>query len=149
MSVPRPAALGVDIGSTSVKACLVWLDEDHAPVEVVSWAYPTHRPRPGYAEQRAQDWLDGVAWCWSELERRVGPVAPRSVGVCSQVNTHVLVDDALTPVTPAITWQDLRCGAEALELDALVDGSTRGPLGWAVRHRCVVLAVPRAVGRAP
>ena len=44
------------------------------------------------------------------------------MGVCSQVNTHVLVDDQLVPVTPAITWQDLRCGPEAAELDALVEG---------------------------
>ncbi len=120
----REAALGVDVGSTSVKACLVWLDG--APggrdvvVEVASHAYPTSRPRPGIAEQRPEDWIEGLAACWRELRTRVGPVRVRSIGVCSQVNTHVLVDEHLRPVTPAITWQDLRCGPEAAELDALV-----------------------------
>jgi xylulokinase len=121
LSAARPASLGVDVGSTSVKACLVWLDDDRTP-SVVSRPYPTHRPHPGHAEQRAEDWVEGLAWCWAELERREGPIALRSVGVCSQVNTHVLVDERLRPVTPAITWQDLRCGPQAAELDALVAG---------------------------
>jgi xylulokinase len=123
MSTTRDAALGVDIGSTSVKACLAWLDDARdsgARVEVASRPYPTSRPRPGIAEQRAEDWVEGLASCWRELRERFGPVRLRSVGVCSQVNTHVLVDERLSPVTPAITWQDLRCGPEAAELDALV-----------------------------
>jgi len=125
VSVTRDAALGVDIGTTSVKACLVWLDDDDASdahVEVVGRAYPTSRPRPGLAEQRAEDWVEGLAWCWRELRERSGPIRLRSTGVCSQVNTHVLVDERLSPVTPAITWQDLRCGPEAAELDATVAG---------------------------
>ncbi|MFN8520298.1 MAG: FGGY-family carbohydrate kinase [Chloroflexota bacterium] len=120
MSAIREAALGVDIGSTSVKACLVWLADDGGVVEVASRPYPTARPRPGWAEQDPGDWLEGLAACWRELRGRVGDVRLRSVGVCSQVNTHLLVDERLTPLTPAITWQDLRCGAEAAELDALV-----------------------------
>lgn len=123
MSAPREAALGVDIGSTSVKACLVWLDGPDGTadrVEVVGRPYPTNRPRPGIAEQRAEDWVEGLAACWRELRERAGDVRLRSVGVCSQVNTHVLVDGSLDPVAPAITWQDLRCGPEAAELDARV-----------------------------
>ncbi|MBX3031174.1 MAG: xylulose kinase [Chloroflexi bacterium] len=120
MTTRRPAALGVDVGSTSVKAGLVWLD-DEGGVEVVGRPYPTHRPRPGWAEQDPADWVDGLAWCWTELVHRVGPVELRSVGVCSQVNTHVLTDRALRPLTPAITWQDLRCATEAAELDAIAD----------------------------
>lgn len=159
MTAPRPAALGVDIGSTSVKACLVWLDDDSS-VEVVARAYPTQRPRPGYAEQRARDWVDGLAGCWTDLERRVGPVDLRSVGVCSQVNTHVLVDEHLRPVTPAITWQDLRCGPEAAELDARVADRREGLWGgpfvidasfslarvlWVARHDPDALARARWV----
>lgn len=121
MTRARDAALGVDVGSTSVKAALVWLDGgDGEPVEVAGRPYPTSRPRPGHAEQRPEDWLDALAGCWADLLERVGVVRLRSVGVCSQVNTHVLVDAALAPVGPAITWQDLRCAAEATELDALV-----------------------------
>ena len=34
------------------------------------------------------------------------------------MNTHLLADAALRPVTPAITWQDLRAAPEAAEIDA-------------------------------
>ncbi len=158
MSGTREAALGVDIGSTSVKAGLVWLDQhgQHG-VEVVGRAYPTSRPRSGHAEQRPEDWVEALAGCWSELRGRVGDVRLRSVGVCSQVNTHVLVDASLAPVTPAITWQDLRCATEAAELDALVEGRREALWGgpftidasfslsrvlWVARHD------PDAFGRA-
>lgn len=164
MSTLRDAALGVDVGSTSVKACLVWLDATAGSpgpaVEVASRAYPTVRPGPGRAEQRPDDWVEGLAACWADLQARVGPVRLRSVGVCSQVNTHVLVDEHLRPVTQAITWQDLRCGPQAAELDALVAGRREelwgGPFAidasfslarvlWVARHDPAAFAQARWV----
>ena len=50
MSVARDAALGVDVGTTSVKAGLLFLDGASAAsgrMETASVPYPTHRPRPG------------------------------------------------------------------------------------------------------
>jgi xylulokinase len=145
----REAALGFDVGTTSVKAGLLWLDAP-GPMEVVSRPYPTRRPRPGWAEQGPADWLAAMAACWQDLHRRSGPLVVRSVGVCSQVNTHVLVDERLAPVHPAITWQDIRAAPEAAELDAraadrrldlwgghfTVDASfSLSRLAWLRRHR--------------
>ena len=45
----RPAALGFDVGTTAVKAGLLWLDGDD-PMVVASHAYPTSRPEPGWVE---------------------------------------------------------------------------------------------------
>jgi len=42
----------------------------------------------------------------------------RSIGIVSQVNTHVFVDAALKPLAPAIIWQDQRCAEVAAALDA-------------------------------
>jgi xylulokinase len=114
----RGAALGFDVGTTSVKAGLLWLDEQ-GPMEVASRGYRSTRSRPGWVEQDPSDWLEAMASCWAELARRVGPVELRSVGICSQVNTHVFVDEALRPTYPAITWQDIRAAPEAADLDAL------------------------------
>ena len=148
----REAALGFDVGTTSVKAGLLWLDGDDGDgrMVTVSIPYPTARPRAGWAEQDPETWIASMAACWASLRERVGPVVLRSIGVCSQVNTHVVVDAALIPVHPAITWQDLRAAPEAAELDAAAEGRREelwgGPftadasfslsrLAWLARHR--------------
>jgi xylulokinase len=144
----REAALGFDVGTTSVKAGLLWLDDD-GPMEIVGRPYVTSRPRQGWAEQDPKAWVAAMGTCWAELVRRMGPVQVRSVGICSQVNTHVLVDQSLAPTYPAITWQDIRSAPEAAELDARVEGRRTdlwgGPftvdasfslsrLAWLARH---------------
>jgi len=115
----REAALGFDVGTTAVKAGLLWLDGDE-PMSVVSRPYPSSRPQAGWVEQDPADWLDAMAACWTELQAAAGPMVLRAVGICSQVNTHVFTDADLQPLRPAITWQDTRAAAEAAELDAAV-----------------------------
>ncbi|MGD8485470.1 MAG: FGGY-family carbohydrate kinase [Chloroflexota bacterium] len=116
----RPVALGFDVGTSAVKAGLLRLDTDE-PLMAVSHPYPSTRPWPGWVEQDPEHWLEGMARCWADLQAIAGPVELRSVGVCSQVNTHVFVDEELAPVRPAITWQDTRAAEVAAELDAAAD----------------------------
>ncbi|CAN5858143.1 FGGY-family carbohydrate kinase [soil metagenome] len=115
------AALGFDVGTTSVKAGLLWVGVDR-PVEMARRPYGTQRPSAGWSQQEPGAWVAAMAACWTELHERVGPVRLLSVGICSQVNTHVIVDASLAPVHPAITWQDIRSAAEAAELDARIAG---------------------------
>jgi xylulokinase len=42
----------------------------------------------------------------------------KSIGVVSQVNTHLFVDAELRPLAPAVIWQDQRTARTARELDA-------------------------------
>ncbi|MES4791906.1 MAG: xylulose kinase [Chloroflexota bacterium] len=116
--------LGFDVGTTSVKAGLFTV-EDGRLLGIARAAYPTSRPRDGWVEQDPRDWTRAMAECWVDLARRVGAVRLRSIGICSQVNTHVLVDDSLSPLRPAIVWQDVRTEAVAAELDAQVAAAER------------------------
>ena len=141
----QEVALGFDIGTTSVKAGLLWLDAD-GPMEVVSRPYPTSRPRPGWVEQDPDAWITAMAACWAELSRRFGPVRVRSVGICSQMNTHVLVDASLVPLYPAITWQDIRAAAEAGGAGRSGRWSTDEPVGRAVHGGRLVLACRGSLG---
>jgi len=118
----RAVALGIDIGTTSVKVGALGLDEPGEPMAVASEAYPSVRPRPGWVEQDPEAWLDALGASWEELARRLGPVEVRSIGLVSQVNTHVLVDAGLRPLHAAIAWQDVRAGEVAAELDERVAG---------------------------
>jgi xylulokinase len=124
--VALPCFIGIDVGTTSVKAILIEaggrvLDSFAAP-------HPTRRPRPGHVEQDPADWMARVLGALDRFAHSGHCTHIRGIGICSQVNTHVFVDDAGSPLLPAITWQDGRCAAVAHELDAQI--STQQKLDW-------------------
>lgn len=119
----RPAAMtrpgeellvGIDIGTTAVKVAAFTVDGRQAGAHTE--AYPITRPRPGWAEQDPLDWWRGCVAGLRAVLAGVGAV--RAIGIVSQVNSHLLVDDRLQPLTPAVIWQDLRAADLARELDA-------------------------------
>lgn len=120
--------IGMDIGTTQGKLGL--LDGGGRWLGGYRDGYPTQRPRPGHVEQNPADWTDmldaGLASLAATAEVPLAEVA--AIGLCSQVNTHVFVDAAGTPLAPAITWQDTRASAEAAELNARVTDAQR--LAW-------------------
>jgi xylulokinase len=113
MTKTQPKLIGIDVGTTAVKAAL--FDGAGHVLKSCGERYSTQRPAPGHVEQNASDWLLHVAKALAELGGDV-----QAVGLCSQVNTHVFVDDKGEPLMPAFTWADTRCAAVAAELDAQV-----------------------------
>ena len=118
--------LGIDLGSTSVKAAV--LDRTGDCLSLFSEAYPTARSSADRAEQDPADWMRLIDAALARFS--AGGFAGRIGvgGLCSQVNTHVFVDRAGEPLMPAILWQDTRASAEAAELDARV--STEEKIRW-------------------
>lgn len=112
----EPVLIGIDIGTSSVKAVLaapggVRLDRFAA-------THASRRPGPGLAEQDPAEWLDHVRAALARFAAHPRAADVRAIGITSQVNTHLFCDAALAPLGPAITWQDTRAGAEAATLDA-------------------------------
>ncbi len=109
-------AVGVDIGSQSVKGVL--LDgagrvraEAGSPVSIV-------HPAPAWAEQDPRSWEAALADVVGSLLRDAG-LAPGDVSVlclACQVDSVVPVDGAGEPVGPAIIWLDRRAEAQAVRL---------------------------------
>lgn len=110
--------IGVDVGTTGVKAAL--FSADGAVLSAFAARHPTRRPAPGRAEQEPQAWLDLTLEALSQLSGHLPPRSAVAVGLTSQVNTHVFCDAALNPLMPAVTWQDARAAQEAAALDARV-----------------------------
>lgn len=121
-----PLLVGIDVGTTSVKATL--FDESGAALRTFADPYPTSRPTPGLAEQDPVDWTARVAAALAQLSDGLPEGAVAAVGLTSQVNTHVFVGEDGAPLLRAITWQDGRAGAEAAELDALISAAER--IAW-------------------
>jgi xylulokinase len=107
--------IGVDLGTTALKAGV--FDEHGAILASAQKTYAIERPLPGWAEQSPQHWMDALADVLAELAPVAGGRTAVAIGICSQVNTHVFVDEKREPLRPAIVWQDQRCGAIANDLN--------------------------------
>jgi len=118
----RPRALiGIDIGTTAVKAVMTGLDG--ARLDGFSAVYPTSRPAPDCVEQDPGDWLALVRAAldrFAQVQARV-----QGIGITSQVNTHVFCGTDLTPLAPAIVWQDGRAAAAGAALQAAMTEAAR------------------------
>ena len=108
--------IGCDIGSQGVKAIL--LSADGQICAEAKASYDIGYPRPTWAEQPAQVWLDGLVQAIGAV-RAAAQVAPqqiRAIGLAAQVDGLVPLDRAGRPLRPAIIWMDRRAVRECAEL---------------------------------
>jgi len=104
--------LGLDIGSSSVKASLI----DSSSGRVIAHATSPstemviNSPEPGWAEQHPDLWWEHVCNCLSELKNTSSQHLPRvkAIGIAYQMHGLVLLDRDGKPVRPAIIWCDSR-----------------------------------------
>lgn len=111
--------LGLDFGTSSVKALLVRADgavEGRASAACATTAGPG-----GAAEQDPIDYLVAAR----EAIRASGAshASLRGIGLAGQTPTVVLVDEDGDAVRPALTWQDHRADAEARLLEHELGGA--------------------------
>ncbi len=118
--------IGLDVGTTSVKGAL--FDLSGRVRRTYASAYPTTRPAADRAEQDPGDWMRRVLAALADLVAAAPDGAIVALGLCSQVNTHVFVDENGEALLPAILWQDGRCAEEARKLDERV--ATEDRLKW-------------------
>ena len=144
--------LGIDIGTSSVKAVVV--DGDQRILATASAPLSLSRPRELWSEQDPQDWWNTVDSAVSALRARSGTAwgAIRAIGLSGQMHGAVLVDEAGHPLRPAILHNDGRAFAEAAELNRALPalGSIAGvpampgfaapKLMWLARHEPEVMA---------
>ncbi|MCC7321881.1 MAG: carbohydrate kinase [Rubellimicrobium sp.] len=117
------ALIGIDIGTTALKA--VMTDDAGARLADYRATYPLSRPHPGWAEQAPSDWWTHVLAALGDFARHPAAGAVAAIGVTSQVNTHVFCGADLTPLAPAVVWQDSRARDEATALDARLTEAQR------------------------
>lgn len=104
--------LGLDIGSSSVKASLVAIDSGQTFVHAQSPAEEMEMmaPQAGWAEQDPEMWwqnaVKSIQQCLSMSG--VKPEAIKAIGVAYQMHGLVVVDKEGKPVRPSIIWCDSR-----------------------------------------
>jgi xylulokinase len=107
----RRTYLGLDVGTSSVKALLV--DESQQILGEATSALDVSRPHPLWSEQNPDDWMEAVEAAVQTLRRRHPEFAGLAgVGLSGQMHGATFLDGAGRPIRPAILWNDGRAFAE-------------------------------------
>ncbi len=97
--------LGIDIGTSSVKAVLV--DDRGAIAAQTSHPLDVSRPQPGFSEQDPESWWQATVNAVTGLPE-VPRAAVQAVGLSCQMHGATRLDGEDRPLRPAILWNDGR-----------------------------------------
>lgn len=123
------AVLGIDIGTTLVKALAV--DERGNVLGTGSYEYPLFTEVGGIVEQNAQDWVSCLTIAARGALAGTG-ASVRAISLSTQGATMVPIGASGRPLCRAITWMDRRSEAEAVELDSVLGkNAVYRKTGWA------------------
>ena len=123
-----PTVLGIDLGTSSVKAVVARLDGSVTGQATAD--YPVTGPRAGWSETEPQQWLTATATAVRKAVARSGG-EPAAIGLSGQMHGVVATAADGQPVRPAMLWSDARAVAELgryRDLPAAVRARLANPL---------------------
>jgi len=142
-------ALGIELGSTRIKAVLI--GEDHAPLAVGSHSWENQLVDRLWTYSLESVWA-GVQACYrslaADVRQRYGVELTRvgGLGVSAMMHGYLAFDAAGNLLTPFRTWRNTNTGAAVEQLSALFDYNI--PHRWSIAHLCqAVLDNEEHVGR--
>ncbi len=100
--------LGIDLGTSGVK--VLALDDTGDILAVASHNYPLYHPRPGWAEQDAEDWWQGVQQAVRTVlgKDAVDRSVIQGLAVSGQMHGAVFLDSQGEVIRRPILWNDTR-----------------------------------------
>lgn len=139
--------LGLDVGTTAVKAVLV--AADGVVVAEAEAALDLAVPRPGWTEQDPEAWWRGcISATQAALADAPAGTEVAAVGLSGQMHSAVVLDAADEVIRPAILWNDVRTSEQCREIERRVgtdglrrmvgnpalEGFTAPKLLWLAQH---------------
>lgn len=107
--------LGVDLGTSSVKVLV--MNHDGKIIKEVTKHYPLTFPKPLWAEQNPQDWLEQSLVGMKEAIDSLDASKVKAIGFSGQMHGLVLLDEHDNVIRPAILWNDQRSTKETFYLN--------------------------------
>jgi xylulokinase len=114
------AFLGLDVGTSGVKAILVAASGDLLASAVTPLTMAT--PRPGWAEQDPEAWWEATIASVRALLAKQPGVHVAAVGISGQMHSSVFLDRAGQVIRPALLWCDGRTTEECAEITRRAGG---------------------------
>ena len=136
-------ALGLDLGTSSVKAVVV--DTRGEVLSQASAGYAVTSAVAGYAESEPAHWWNAVTACTHEALRAAG-TEPSAIGLSGQMHGLVMTSRERAALRPALLWPDSRAagtlsayrllGSSALArlANPLAPGMAGPLLKWIIEH---------------
>lgn len=137
--------LGIDIGTSAVKAVLV--DEDGATIHSCIEELSVQRLYPGWSEQNPDCWWQATNEAVRSLQQACAlqMQTVRGIGLSGQMHGMIALDNTGAVLRPAILWNDARSAKEAAVLDenpifqtisgnAVMPGFTAPKAVWLAHH---------------
>lgn len=109
--------IGLDIGTTGAKGLLVTVEGQIVGKSLVE--YPLLTPKPGWCEQRPQDWWIATVRVLQELMTNASGRV-EAIGLTGQMHGAVFLDHKLEVIRPAILWNDVRTSLECIEIERVI-----------------------------
>ena len=131
----KNAVLGLDLGSTRIKAVLI--DENHLPIASGSYAWE-NRLEDGVWVYHLDDVLTGVRACYKSLredvEAKYGETLRRvaAIGISGMMHGYLVFDKDGKQLAPFRTWRNTITGPAAAQLMELFRFNI--PQRWSIAH---------------
>ena len=132
---PSTCCLGIELGSTRIKACLV--DERFSPIASGGFAWES-KYENGYFTYDLEDVHHGLQVCYAQLKKSIeeaGGAMPTSfaaMGISGMMHGYLAFDADGHLLTPFRTWRNTTTEAAATELTRLFGFNV--PLRWSISH---------------
>jgi len=138
--------IGIDLGTSSVKAVLV--DDRQRVLATATRELAVSRPSPLRSEQNPADWIAATLATLRGLKEAAPQEFRRcaGIGLSGQMHGAVLLGERDEPLRPCILWNDGRAAVECTEIEAnepnargitgniAMPGFTAPKLLWVLRH---------------
>ena len=102
--------IGIDLGTSAVK--LLLMDGERKIQRIVSKEYPLYFPRPGWSEQKPEDWYAQTIAGMRELLADADKSQVAGISFGGQMHGLVILDKEDQVIRPAILWNDGRTWEE-------------------------------------
>lgn len=114
--------LGIDIGTSGAKALL--MAHSGRVASTATAEHPLLMPRPGWSEQRPDDWWASTRTAVRKAVRKAGAgkADVAAVGLSGQMHGSVFLDKNGRCLSNALLWNDQRTAAECREIEAAAGG---------------------------
>jgi xylulokinase len=129
--------LGIDIGTSGTKALL--LSDDGEVLAAAESPHPLLTPKPGWTEQRPEDWWTAVTLATQAVLKKAGAAAVKAkggkgkqggdparevsaIGLSGQMHGSVFLDSSGRVLRPALLWNDQRTAAQCREIEEKAGG---------------------------
>jgi xylulokinase len=121
--VPESAFLGLDVGTSGVKAILVAPSGDVIASATSPLTMAT--PQQGWAEQDPEAWWQATLASIAAVRTKRGDASIAAIGISGQMHSSVFLDRDGRVIRPALLWCDGRTTEECAEITKRVGGEER------------------------